>query len=36
MQGESMYSHPPDPNYITVDHGLDEDSIWAFGKNLYN
>jgi hypothetical protein len=24
------------PNQITVDHGLDEEHIWAFGKSLYN
>lgn len=36
LQGESLYSHPPDPNTITVDHGLDEENIWCFPKNLYN
>ena len=30
IQGESLYSHPPDPNTITVDHGLDEEHIWNF------
>ena len=36
IQGESLYSNPPEPNTITVDHGLDEDLIWAFPKTLYN
>lgn len=36
MQGESVFSNPPNPNFITVDHGLDEDSIWAFPKTMYN
>lgn len=36
IQGESLYSHPPDPNNIVVDHGLDEEHIWNFSKNLYN
>ena len=30
IQGESLYSNPPEPTWITVDHGLDEDEIWAF------
>lgn len=30
VQGESVYSNPPNPNHILVDHGLDEDYIWAF------
>lgn len=36
IQGENLYSHPPDPNHIVVDHGLDEEHIWAFQKTLYN
>lgn len=36
IQGESLYSHPPDPNTIVVDHGLDEDRIWCFPKTAYN
>jgi hypothetical protein len=36
IQGESLYTNPPNPNNITVDHGLDEDSIWAFGRTFYN
>ena len=35
-QGESLYTNPPDPNYPTVDHGLDEDKIWNFRKTTYN
>ena len=31
-----MYTNPPDPNTILVDHGLEEDIIWNFPKNLYN
>jgi hypothetical protein len=30
IQGESLYSNPPEPNWITIDHGLDEDYIWSF------
>jgi hypothetical protein len=36
IQGESLYSNPPEPNWITIDHGLDEDHIWSFQKTLYN
>lgn len=36
IQGESLYSPPPDPNWITVDHGLDEDNIWSFPHSAYN
>lgn len=36
IQGESLYSHPPDPNTVVVDHGLDEDLIWCFPKTVYN
>ncbi len=36
IQGESLYSNPPEPNWITIDHGLDEDYIWSFQKTLYN
>ena len=36
IQGESLYSHPPNPNNIIVDHGMDEEHIWAFGRSLYN
>jgi hypothetical protein len=36
IQGESLYTNPPDPNLITMDHGLDEDHIWSFRMTLYN
>jgi len=36
IQGESLYTNPPNPNHITVDHGLDEDRIWNFGRTLFN
>jgi len=36
IQGESLYSNPPPKGYITVDHGLDEEHIWAFGRDLFN
>lgn len=31
-----MYSNPPDPNNPTIDHGLDEEFIWAFGRTMMN
>jgi hypothetical protein len=36
LQGESIYTNPPDTNIITMDHGLDEEHIWAFTKTAYN
>jgi hypothetical protein len=30
LQGESVYTNPPDSNSPTIDHGLDEEFIWAF------
>jgi hypothetical protein len=36
IQGESLYTNPPDPNFIHVDHGLEEDHVWAFKKTFYN
>jgi len=36
IQGESVFSNPPNPNTPTVDHGMDEDYIWSFGRTLYN
>ena len=29
IQGESLYTNPPDSNNPTIDHGLEEDDIWA-------
>lgn len=36
IQGESLYTNPPDPNLPTVDHGLEEDKVWAFRMTGYN
>jgi len=36
IQGESLYTNPPNPNYPTIDHGLEEDEIWAFKLTNYN
>lgn len=36
IQGESLYTNPPDPNYPLIDHGIDEDHVWAFRKTGYN
>ena len=36
IQGESLYTNPPDPNYPLIDHGLDEDKVWAFKMTGYN
>lgn len=35
-QGESIYTNPPDPNMPSIDHGVEEDSIWAFNLTAYN
>lgn len=36
IQGESLYTNPPDQNVALVDSGMDEEYIWAFGRDLYN
>lgn len=36
IQGESLYTNPPDHTYPLVDHGLEEDHIWAFHRTLFN
>jgi hypothetical protein len=36
IQGESLYTNPPDPNMLFVDHGLEEDKVWAFRMTGYN
>lgn len=36
IQGESLWTNPPDTNQPTIDHGLDEDLIWAFTMTAYN
>ena len=35
-QGESVYTNPPDSNAQVIDHGLDEQHIWAFNLTGYN
>jgi hypothetical protein len=36
IQGESLYTNPPASQNPTIDHGLDEDEIWAFRLTNYN
>ena len=36
VQGESVYTNPPDSNMPVIDHGLDELKIWAFNLTGYN
>jgi len=36
VQGESVYTNPPDSNIPVIDHGLDEQQIWAFNMTGYN
>lgn len=36
VQGESVYTNPPDPNMPVIDHGLDELKVWAFNLTGYN
>lgn len=36
VQGESVYTNPPDGNIPVFDHGLDEEYIWAFASSGYN
>lgn len=36
VQGESVYTNPPDPNAPVIDHGLDEHNIWAFNVTGFN
>jgi hypothetical protein len=36
VQGETLWTNPPDSNMPTIDHGLDEDHIWAFNMSGYN
>jgi hypothetical protein len=31
-----LYTNPPDTNMLTIDHGLEEDHIWAFRMTTYN
>lgn len=36
VQGESIYTNPPDPNIVPIDHRLEEDSIWNFTLDSLN
>jgi len=36
IQGETLYTNPPSNNEPTVDHGCDEDEIWAFRTTALN
>jgi hypothetical protein len=36
ITGESVYTNPPDSDAPAIDHKLDEDTIWAFRKSVYN
>jgi hypothetical protein len=36
VQGESIYTNPPDKNMAFIDHGIEEDNIWAFPLSFYN
>jgi len=36
IQGESVYTNPPDSNIPVVDHRLDEEFVWAFNRTPYN
>lgn len=35
-QAESVYTNPPDGNQPIIDHGLDEERIWAFNSTGFN
>lgn len=36
VQGETLYTNPPDPNRLNMDHRLEEDSIWNFNLDTLN
>jgi hypothetical protein len=36
LQGESVYTNPPDSNMPIIDHALDEETIWCFPLTTYN
>lgn len=36
LQGESLYTNPPDPNLPCVDHGHDEVHIWNWQNSILN
>ena len=36
LQGESMFTNPPNPNMPAYDHGNEEHMIWNWQKSLFN
>jgi len=36
IQGESPFTNPPPQSAPVIDHGNDEEYIWAFSRSLYN
>jgi len=36
IQGESLYTNPPSNNNPVIDHGCDEDEVWAWRLSGYN
>ncbi len=36
LQGENVFTNPPNPNRPQIDHGVDEEKIWAFPLSNYN
>ena len=36
IQGESLFTNPSNSNNPTIDHGLEEDEIWAFRLTGFN
>ena len=36
VQGESVYTNPPDSNAPVIDHALDELKVWAFNLTGFN
>lgn len=35
ITGEGLFSSPPNASVPTIDHGVDEEYIWNFPKDLY-
>jgi hypothetical protein len=36
VTGENCFTHPFGSNRPVIDHGIDEEDVWNFPKNLYN
>lgn len=36
LTGDNLYSNPPSSNTPFIDHGLEEDHVWAWRKDLLN